>query len=272
MRAPSAVGVPIDSARATEWVKRFADYRKPVTESAIEEWLDQFDEQHRDLAARLLDSVEYFSHPQIDDAFRTVLARLPGWHLNKAKRVGEWRFVPLGAAGESGASMLHRFKIANRLDFPKLRELFIFKSQLLKEGLGPGDSVVFVDDFAGTGRQAVDAWNQMAELLPDGPHTYLVLVAASSDAMEVIGKETGLKTEPFLTLAREDDVFGEDCLYFSGRERDILLEYCRVADKKQPRGYGACGLVLVLAHRCPSNSIPVLHATGKKFRGLFPRN
>ena len=54
-------------------------------------------------------------------------------------------------------------------------------------------------------------------------------------------------------------------------EKDALLEYCKRADRKYPRGYGDCGFVLVLAHKTPNNSIPVLHANNVRWKGLFPR-
>jgi hypothetical protein len=66
-------------------------------------------------------------------------------------------------------------------------EIFVNARYLLRENLGPGDNVVFVDDFAGTGNHVCEAWvNDMAELLPGGPNTYLILVAASSAARQAI--------------------------------------------------------------------------------------
>jgi len=50
-----------------------------------------------------------------------------------------------------------------------------FLVQVLKENLGPDDTVVFVDDFAGTGNQVCTGWREvMEELLPGEPNIYLM--------------------------------------------------------------------------------------------------
>jgi hypothetical protein len=55
-------------------------------------------------------------------------------------------------------------------------------------------------------------------------------------------------------------------------DRDNLLPYCDRADKKNPRGFGECGLLYVLCHKTPNNSIPILYANHSQWVGLFPRN
>jgi len=151
-------------------------------------------------------------------------------------------------------------------------ELFIHKADLLREGLGTDDSVAFFDDFAGTGQQACRAWRELAELLPGSPKTYLILIAAGQRAVDRIGDETGLRVVTGQVLGPSDDIFSQDCRHFPEPEKHRLLEYCRRADRKHPRGYGDCGFVIVLAHRTPNNSIPVIHANHGRWMGLFPRH
>ena len=55
-------------------------------------------------------------------------------------------------------------------------------------------------------------------------------------------------------------------------QKGRLLEYCRRADAVHSRCFGDCGLLLVLGHRTPNNSVPVLHAHTNKWHGLFPRH
>jgi hypothetical protein len=43
--------------------------------------------------------------------------------------------------------MLAAFRVANQLTAKRHDELFIYKADLMKEQLGPEDTVVFVDDF-----------------------------------------------------------------------------------------------------------------------------
>lgn len=274
MKEPRPRGTSIDPGRMGGWAAEFAGYRHSVTESRIDRWLEQFDPSHRDLAARVLDCVDFVPYEQISAAFRSLLNSLPGWSLNETGRQGRWRFVAFSvSAGESGDSMLHHFRIANELADKTYDDLFVHVRDLLRENLGSGDNVVFVDDFAGTGNQVCEAWvKDIAELLPGGPKMYLILVAASNMARQVISQATSLAVAPSFELTESDSIFSERCSHFDIGEKAILLEYCKTADKRQPRGYGACGFVIVFAHRCPNNTIPVLHANHNKWMGLFRRH
>jgi hypothetical protein len=273
LRQPAPPGTPIDENRRSQWLERFQGYRTPVGPPELDAWIGLFDARHHDLAARVLDAVEYLTPHEMEDAFRTILSTLPGWSHDAVHRQGKWRFVAFGAPGGSGDRMLHVFRIANGLDWPQFEELFIHKSELLLQDLGPEDTVVFLDDFAGSGDQVCNAWSAtLAELLPTDPKAYLVLVGASVSAIDRIRSTTGLQPEAHRTFAGADNVFSEECAHFSADDRSILLTYCQRADGKQPRGYGNCGLLVVLAHRCPNNSLPILHARNKRFVGLFPRN
>jgi hypothetical protein len=152
-------------------------------------------------------------------------------------------------------------------------ELFVNVRDLLRENLGPGDNVVFVDDFAGTGNHVCEAWvNDMAELLPGGPNTYLILVAASSAARQAISETTNLRVNRSFELTEADNIFSEKCHHFDAGEKAALLVHCKKSDKRAPMGYGEYGFVIVFAHRCPNNTIPILHANHEEWIGLFRRH
>ena len=272
MKRPMGRGLAIDMHRMTSWVNTFAGYRHPVTEGRIDRWLNQFDQKDRDIAARTLDCVDFITHEHMTIAFRSILRGLDGWNRDESRRRGKWRFVAFSASsGQSGDSMLHKFRLANNLNGKKYDSLFIYKSELLGNSLGLGDNVVFVDDFAGTGRQACEAWAEIEELLPGNPTVYLILVAASVSARTKITNETHLTVIPHIELTNCDNIFSSECGHFTTREKDALLRYCQKGDKHNPRGYGNCGLVIVFAHNCPNNSIPILHAHHHKWEGLFRR-
>lgn len=274
MKTPRPRGANIDAGRMTSWASEFAGYRYSVTERRIERWLDQFGDDHRNLAARVLDCVDYIPYERITAAFRSLLESLPGWSRDESSRQGKWRFVAFSAsAGESGDSMLHHFRIANGLATKRYDELFVHMRDLLGENLGHGDSVVFVDDFSGTGNQVCDTWaTEVAELLPEGPNTYLVLVAASSMARQEISRTTSLMVAPSLELTESDNIFSERCEHFDAQEKATLLDYCTRADRHRPKGHGECGFVIVFAHRCPNNTIPILHEDHDRWMGLFRRH
>lgn len=274
MKHPMPRGSAIDMQRMASWVTIFSEYRHAVTEPRIDRWLLQFSRSDRDLAARVLDSVEFITNEQRASAFRAILNCLDGWNKDEKLRRGKWRFVPFsGSSGESGDSMLYNFRLANGLNGRKYNDLFIYRSELAVENLGPDDTVVFVDDFSGTGDQACKAWkHEFEELLSGKPTVYLVLIAASKAARTRIEDETDLTVVPHIELTDADNVFSPRCRHFTLGEKDILLRYCRRGDRKSPKGYRDCGFILVFTHNCPNNSIPLLRAHNQSWEGLFRRH
>ncbi len=273
MKEPQPVGTPLDMARMRGWMDDFAGYRVAVTEGRIERWLHQFEQADRDLAARLLDVVDFVGNEQIAAAFRATLEALPGWHVDDRRRQGRWFFVAFaGSGGTSGDAMLHRFRNANNLGGRRYNAFFPYRSELLMLAPGEEDTVVLIDDFAGTADQACEAWTQVyRELLPFAPRVFLVLVASSVKALRRIREETEMIPQAQLELDSRDNLFSTTCRRFSPEEKEVLLRYCERADPELPRGYGDCGFVIVLAHKCPNNSIPVLHARRREWEGLFRR-
>ncbi len=273
MRKPKDRGKPIDNTRIGQWVARFPGYRQQVTADRIRNWVQQFTAADRDVAARVLDCVYFVSHDSVEEAFKRILDKLDGWDSNEKKRKGKWRFVAFSkAAGESGDAMLHKWRAATGMAGSKYDKLYIHKSELLKDNLGPEDAVVFLDDFAGTGTQVSVGWREvMEELLPGEPRVYLILVAVTQVAHQRISHETPMRVVSHIKLKDDDNIFSTDCEHFTVQEKNRLLTYCRRANNQHPRGWGECGLVIVLAHKTPNNSIPILHANHNQWVGLFPR-
>lgn len=272
MKRPRLRGAGIDMGRMRSWISSFGGYRVSVSEERIDRWLVQF-ARDRDLAARILDSVDFVGHEQMANSFRDLLNSIEGWHRDEQRRRGRWRFVAhSSSAGESGDTMLHRFRVANTLNGRRFQELFIHKSELLKEKLSPSDTVVFVDDFSGTGNQICQDWvNDVKELLAGGPRVFLILIAVCDGARRRIEQHTDLTVHAAFELSNRDNIFSQECGHFSLTEKRVLLGYCRRADPRYPRGFGDCGLLIVFAHSCPNNSIPILHASNQHWEGLFRR-
>jgi len=273
MGAPLRRKSAINANRMKKWLNIFPAYRYAITEQRIDRWLDQFAETDLELAAKTLDSVHFVANEQIAIGFRSSLRQIPGWHPDELQRKGKWRFVPFSiSAGESADSMLHRFRVANQLTNKKYSNLFIYKSDLPKENLGPDDTVVFVDDFSGTGDQACQAWREnLAELLAGNPRTLLLLIRCCISARKRIERETDIIVVSEFELTEEDNIFSSKCRRFNNSEKERILTYCKKADTHNPKGYGDCGLLLVFAHACPNNSIPILRTDHSRWYGLFRR-
>lgn len=122
MRRPFAPGTAIDARRYKRWIDRFGSYREAVINVTINSWLENFEDEDQDLAARVLDVVEFYGQSQIHSAYRDALKAVPGWHKESQQRRGQWRFAAMsGSAGESGDAMLYQFRVANGLDAKRSR-------------------------------------------------------------------------------------------------------------------------------------------------------
>lgn len=267
-------GAPIDPDRMRAWSTEFAGYRITVTEQRIDRWIEQFDPEDRDLAARLLDSVHFISAEQIAAVLRAGLNSMPGWSSDPNLRRGRWFFVPFsGSSGTSGDVITQKFRNANNLGGRGFNEHFVYRSDLVSLRPGPDDTVVLIDDFSGTGEQACAAWEEVfQEILPLNPRVILLLVAASDAAERRIRSETDMQPVADIILTDRDRLFDPACRYFTDAEKARVRQYCAVASPGEPEGRGDCGFVLVFSHTCPNNSLPVLHARRRgQWEGLFRR-
>ena len=273
MKPPRGRGDPIDAKRRRGWARAYAGYKTSVTEESITDWINQFEAGDHDLAARVVDCIDYYSVPRITAAFRELADVLDGWHIDMKKRSGQWKFCEYsGSAGTSGSAMIYRFRHAVGLAHSRYNDLFIYRSDILNQKLGAEDSLVLIDDFMCTGGQAAKSWDEFFEELVSGIGTvYLVTVAACREAVDKVSKETGLRVVSAHVLGQEENVFADACKHFDKDEKARLETYGARLDKDEPRGHGGCGLVIVFSHNCPNNTIPVLHRAKGSWQPLFPR-
>lgn len=268
--APAAAPLASEQQLVT-WVERFAHYRKPPTHDDLLAWLGRFQPEHLSIAHRILENVIVINETQIHEGYRDGLNDLPGWSKKSDVREGRWYFVGVGGQGESGPAMLRMFREANGLASDVWANYFVSPTDLPGLALSAYDSVVFVDDFAGTGEQMTNYWPIVEELIASEAKCYLLTSAMTSEAQEAISEKTEFVVRTSELLPPAANIFSSDCELFDAEEKDILDQYGKLADAKRPRGYGECGLCLVISHKTPNNSIPILHANHNRWIGPFPR-
>jgi hypothetical protein len=167
--------------------------------------------------------------------------------------------------------MLRLFREANGMAAAGWQPFFVTPLDLPGLKLSALDSVVFVDDFAGTGTQMVGYWPIMQELIASEAKCYLVLTAITTRATEAITENTDLDVRAEITLDDSANVFSQECALFTEEEKNILDEYGTQASVDRPRGFGECGLTFVLSHKTPNNTLPILYANHPGWVGPFPR-
>jgi hypothetical protein len=260
----------VSEPKFLEWIGKFSVYRQPPQRQDIVKWLSRFDAPHLTIAIKLLDAVIIRSELQIQECYRNALEQMPGW--TKETRQGRWFFVGAGNAGESGQAMLRSFREANGLTQDRWQSFFVAMRELPNLRLSARDTLVFVDDFAGSGKQMCDYWPTMQELIASEAKCYLVLTATTAWAAARIAKDTELELIACLTLDESANIFSVASTLLSEQERAAVVAYGEIAWPAHPKGFGDAGLLLILSHKTPNNSIPLLHANHGDWKGLFPRN
>ena len=257
--------------RLADWRRKFRHYREPPDETTIQEWIDRFDRDDQQVAAKVLDHVKVVSNLDIIAGYREALAALPGWNRDPAQRAGNWYFVGFGRAHESGAAMVRTFCEANNLAYAAFADRFKTLADLPHLRLTAEDHVVFIDDFAGTGRQVTRMWPRIMELVASEAKCYLILTALTQRAQDAIQNSTELQILAKYVLGPEDAPFDQHNVSFTDHEKNVVEKYCLIADPKWPKGFGDMGLLFVLQHKSANNCLPILYINEDRWRGLFPR-
>jgi hypothetical protein len=112
----------------------------------------------------------------------------------------------------------------------------------------------------------------MQELVASEATCFLLLTAMTEDAEHNIEEHSELQLRTRLKLDATANIFAPECDKFSAEEKAALTQYGQVAWAAYPKGFGDCGLTLVLSHKTPNNTVPILHANHEDWEGPFPRN
>lgn len=208
-----------------------------------------------------------------------------------AEMVNRTRFLGLGGPAKSGAYLLYMFRQENRLKeelFPSLSEMFDCtegKVSLSEEGV---DSIVFLDDFAGTGTTALRSIKKRGHFLEvykagGDRKIHLYFLAATTRALDKIRGNTLIDSVDSV-LELDDSYRALDVgsryfrshslsLDFSRGDASALLErVARSTACSEPMGFGGCQLLLGFHHNTPNNTLPVFWSDSGEWSPLFCRS
>jgi hypothetical protein len=289
------------------------DRRANKTE--IELWLENFQsddkckqEKERLHALYLLSQFMYFANNEMRVLLRSMYRDLIRYpiiecirksnqdtcditYINEefAKELHKTRFLGVGNPSESGTHLLYYFRQENLLE----KDLFINSNEIFscnaetKTVLAIPDlkRYVFVDDFCGSGSQAVRYLKKVVKLvkeLNEGIEVFYFVLFANELALEFIQNETELnKCDAVFKLDDTYKCFGENSRYISD-EKMIDIDFTRemaksYGDKIQPEnplGFGDNELLLGFFHNTPNNTLPIIwfdEKMGYQWNPIFRR-
>ena len=146
-------------------------------------------------------------------------------------------------------------------------------------------TIVFIDDFAGTGRTIVRGLERELDLLRragresiDAVVVCLVGFSSARARIERFASSRKVKVRVYFCeeLGPEHSAFSESSTVFAHHAE--RMEARRVAEsvgvsleRRQPLGYGGMEALVVFPEACPNNTLPILWSEAGKWRPLFPR-
>lgn len=277
-----------------------------VDRESISRWLSNFTgvtrDQHieRDHALFLLSNLMYFGERELRELLRAlfrdryryrviqhVRRRLNGTtdvsliHHEYNAVLQRTRFLPMGNPSESGTHLMYWFRQENRLP----RHLFLHPHELCDTSLAdPGaaladprvERLVFLDDFCGSGKQAVGIIRSLLPLLRRLAQnsqvsldiSYLVLFANAAGIRRVRNSSSFDSVETVFQLDHSYRAFSKSARQFAASPPSVTkrtawrvaINYGRRLTPRAPLGFRNGQLLLAFHHNTPDNSLPILWA------------
>jgi hypothetical protein len=177
-------------------------------------------------------------------------------------------FIGYGRAGKSGQAMVYYFKKSQGIEDLNYMELYEFIHA--SRNFGTIERVFLLDDFVGTGDQAVETWyleldgksvNHIHEKYHNLKFSYLALAGFTAGKEEIekaipikviLGQELDKRFQCFsdISVIYEDPIERETARKVMTEKGRMLYAY--------PLGYGGMELAVAFCHNTPDDSLPVI--------------
>ncbi len=296
-----APGIEISLNRALirEKCEKFIDFQLWPTGTVIDPdtWLGNFTDDELDHAYHLLNAFMYYSEPLVDQLFKagfqnlSVIERQDGWSFRKSKIYWEQfceRLIVTYVTGEnpnpSDSGYGYARKARQVLGFDEKR-IVAPETALRLLASNPDLSVLFVDDFVGSGIQFIKTWDRLYDdpshgqlsfsLLDNSArkrrHYYCPAICTSYGAREIAKhSHNSVVLSPGNLIPQQNSaldpqsVVWPDHLRISGHEfirnashrAGIPDDYNNVSDW---RGFRQLGLTLAFWNSTPDATLPLLY-------------
>tara|TARA_B110001469_G_C9644185_1_gene324901 strand:+ start:1867 stop:2724 length:858 start_codon:yes stop_codon:yes gene_type:complete len=268
----------------------------------IDSWLDNFrTEPERIQALYLLSKFVYFGDRQIRQLLRAMyrekfkipliakirkdlsgITDLTRINMLFQKELSKTRFIGMGAPSESGGHLLYHFRQENQLS----KDWFINASDILSPAIktksgrlsfkDPSiERYIFIDDFCGSGDQALDySVNTVEEMKSSNSKVevyYLVLVGQESGLNRIRSESKFTKVEAIYELDNSFKCFHSESRVFRNPpagitlkdSQDTSLQYGKhIVNIEHALGYKNSQLLMGFQHNTPDNTLPIIWHQG----------
>lgn len=271
-----------------ELIKRWGLYQgRTISEEQVRVWLNQWQGNITDqrLMFRILQNVQFYSADIIRAKLHEahgIIGRGTHQNIEKTKRA-DFLVSYLDSVGKSGADYARLYADENNIYYTQVVEQGKLVRRLDTEGVR---TLVFIDDFLGTGRSVADNLKSflkenMETLHRSNISIFIVAICGFEKARErikAVSQEAGFPVSVHICDPLNDSAscFSENSAIFHleedrNRARDLAYSQGIKLEKKHPLGYGGCEATVVFESTCPNNTLPILWKSSNSWVPLFSR-
>jgi hypothetical protein len=246
-------------------------FRGDVSDQALSEWIAQFEETERPVINQLLKAFRYYGSAQVAELVKGLYTDI---HNSSTDLNSELWFVPVGYVAKSGSIIAYYFRVQNELQ----QDRFISPVDIAALPLTQKSTVVFLDDFLGTGNQALQVWNTVAEPIIKKTKCNFVYatVVAFREGIEFVKTKTGFTTFAVDVLDDCDRPFSTSSHVFETESdrnaaEKIIGKYGDRLYPNHPFGYRRTQGLLGFFYSTPNNTLPIFWSAQSGWKPLLAR-
>ena len=187
------------------------------------------------------------------------------------------RFLGLGNVSESGTLLLYYFRQVNELQ----PNYCITTNEISHEK--DVDRYVFIDDFCGSGHQAIEYSADIVDRIKNGNsgiEVYYFVLCGMTEGLSAVKKNAKFdRVECIFELDDSFRTFSSSSRYFPSPgqpqiiaqfAREMCIRYGLGLLPSSPLGYDNCQLLLGFQHNTPDNTLPVFWSDGSAHKSWIP--
>ena len=265
-----------------------------ITKTDIEKWFENFQENTeidtREMASNLLNGFIYYTEDEVKYLCRYAYLQykqekvkdfvISGVSVHDAGHAFEEHlkkcvFSHIGKPGESGCFILYYFRQKNKISTRNFLQRW---DELNCET----ESIIFVDDFIGSGDTAIHFWKSdiiqnIIKRLPYAKIYYLALIGLEKGIEKMHSECPEITIICSQVLDREYQVFSDTSYIFpEEKTRELSRKVCQqlgchLEGEDYALGYKNSEVMVGFHHNIPNNTLPLIWSGNKGWYPIFVR-
>jgi len=260
--------------------REFTDYQPiQITDSLINQWLQQYNKEDHPLLIKLLKKIKYYSEQQVEaflkEKNQELLKRLKTDGIPIKKVI----YITIDETATSSHEMLIKLKRVGRLERSGCKFIDsknIYDLNKIVHSLGNG-AIIYIDDFAGTGNQLCRSRDHIArniQVISTNFSEFFLAPCICEEALIELKKRGVVAVTDHVHTSSERVLHPNNSdKYFSKLEKKHLIELCCHISKKEPLGYKNLATMVAFYRNSPNTTPLILRGNigQNKYCGIIPR-